>query len=295
MKKSITLICILALYNFAHAQKDILYLKNGSVIKGTVLIRTDSTTKIKTRDGNVFVYSTSEIQQLANKEQAHWDSIDIRAARRHHRLLVGFSACPLTSIWNFKTVRQTDYYGNYTGSFRNAPGAGFTGGFSYSYYVGNVGFESGLLYMTDAMNYTFTNTYLTIPGPEKQFARYHSLRLPFLFTVATKGEKVRFVASIGFSADFTFLIIQKDNVYGSYAEDAAQLYPAKNANYPQPAFYYNGAGSYDYFFGVQGQIGVEANLAPKVMLRLSPAFYYGMVNSFSGGIDIKLLFKVKGR
>lgn len=286
---------MLAMYASGQTGKETLYLKNGSVIKGIVLERTDSITKIKTRDGNIFVYPASQIQQSVNKQEARWDSADVRAARRHRRVLVGFSACPLTSLWNFQSKRQTDYYGNYEGSFQYAPAAGFVGGFSYSYYVGNVGFESGLVYMTDAIYYSNLDIHSSFAGPEKQFARYHNLRLPLLFTAATKDEKVRFVGSIGVSADFMFLLVQKDNIQGSYTEDAARLYPAKNANYPQPAFYYNGFGGYDYLFGLQGQIGVEANLASKVMVRLSPAFYYSLPTSVSGGIDVKVLFKVKGR
>jgi hypothetical protein len=51
--------------------KDIVYLKNGSVIKGTILeMIPEKTIKIQTADGNIFVYNMSEIEKVGKEAAA---------------------------------------------------------------------------------------------------------------------------------------------------------------------------------------------------------------------------------
>jgi hypothetical protein len=51
--------------------KDIVYLKNGSVIKGSILeMIPDKTIKIQTADGNIFVYNMSEIEKIGKEAAA---------------------------------------------------------------------------------------------------------------------------------------------------------------------------------------------------------------------------------
>lgn len=56
--------------NFAMAQ-DVVYLKNGSVIKGSVVeIKPSESLKIKTADGSLFVYKMSEVDRIERDNSA---------------------------------------------------------------------------------------------------------------------------------------------------------------------------------------------------------------------------------
>ena len=49
--------------------KDVLYLKNGSIIKGTIVeMIPDSTIRIQTADGSLFVYSMREVEKVLKEE-----------------------------------------------------------------------------------------------------------------------------------------------------------------------------------------------------------------------------------
>ena len=63
--KFITLTLILLIGLFASAQQttDIIHLKNGSIIKGKIVEKTDEKIKIETFGGNIFVYSSQEIDK----------------------------------------------------------------------------------------------------------------------------------------------------------------------------------------------------------------------------------------
>ncbi|MCI0707395.1 MAG: hypothetical protein L0Y80_07935, partial [Ignavibacteriae bacterium] len=51
------------------AMEDVVYLKNGGIIRGTIVEQVPGkSVKIKTRDGNVFVYSMDEIDKMTKEE-----------------------------------------------------------------------------------------------------------------------------------------------------------------------------------------------------------------------------------
>ena len=55
----------------AQSANDVIYLNNGSVIKGTASnITPDETVTIQTSDGSVFVLNMSEVTQIAHEENA---------------------------------------------------------------------------------------------------------------------------------------------------------------------------------------------------------------------------------
>jgi hypothetical protein len=64
-------IIILSVTALVAQTKDIVYLKNGSVIKGTILeMIPDKTLKIQTVDGNIFVYNMSEVEKISKEAAA---------------------------------------------------------------------------------------------------------------------------------------------------------------------------------------------------------------------------------
>jgi hypothetical protein len=63
-------LCFVLTASTAHAQ-DVLYLKNGSVIRGTVMeMVPNKSVKIKTADGSIFVYEMDQVEKLTRDETA---------------------------------------------------------------------------------------------------------------------------------------------------------------------------------------------------------------------------------
>jgi hypothetical protein len=72
MKKNIALIIALIFISLqlpAQKQKDVLYLKNGSIIYGKLVEITESQYKIRTSDGSLFIYNTSEVDKFARESE----------------------------------------------------------------------------------------------------------------------------------------------------------------------------------------------------------------------------------
>lgn len=72
MKKLLTLFTLIfCIAGFSHAQTntvDVVYLKNGSIIKGTITEQIpNKSLKIKTRSGNIFVYKMGEIKKITRE------------------------------------------------------------------------------------------------------------------------------------------------------------------------------------------------------------------------------------
>lgn len=62
------LFALFAVVALGQQQIDVVYLKNGSVIRGTLLEYTvGQGVKIKTADGSVFVYSEEEVERVARE------------------------------------------------------------------------------------------------------------------------------------------------------------------------------------------------------------------------------------
>jgi len=68
MKSLLVALSVIFLTSILFAQEKqeyILHLKNGSIIRGVIIeIKPDSTVKINTRDGNIFVYQMREIEKI---------------------------------------------------------------------------------------------------------------------------------------------------------------------------------------------------------------------------------------
>jgi hypothetical protein len=61
--------CILTSAAFAQEMQDVVYLKNGSIIRGMIIEQVvGKSLKIKTRDGSVFVYAMEEVERITKEE-----------------------------------------------------------------------------------------------------------------------------------------------------------------------------------------------------------------------------------
>lgn len=85
MKRTVIVCLLLLMAAFASAQEtDILYLKNGSVIRGTVVeMNPTENVKIKTEGGNIFSYSISEVLKLEKDNGEFEDPSNTRADDRY--------------------------------------------------------------------------------------------------------------------------------------------------------------------------------------------------------------------
>ncbi len=80
MKKVLLLISLLPLVAFAQP-KDVVYLKNGSIIKGSIKeLNPTESLKIETQDGSLFVYKMSEIEKLLKDEPNEKEKLLIKYA-----------------------------------------------------------------------------------------------------------------------------------------------------------------------------------------------------------------------
>ena len=71
MQRFLFTILLVACASFVYAQRpsrDVIHLKNGSIIKGTIIPANDGIIKIQTQDGSVFVYKTEEVEIYAKEE-----------------------------------------------------------------------------------------------------------------------------------------------------------------------------------------------------------------------------------
>ena len=79
--KKLLLLCVVSLFSsIALAQntnlQDVIYLQNGSVIRGTVIEQVPGELiKIETRDGNVFVYKMEEVSKMTREHSGSNHSI----------------------------------------------------------------------------------------------------------------------------------------------------------------------------------------------------------------------------
>lgn len=83
MKRLLTITAVMLLiatFGFTMAAQDVLYLKNGSVIRGTVLEQSpDKDLKFQTYDGSIYVYPMADVERIT-KESAQGSATIAEAA-----------------------------------------------------------------------------------------------------------------------------------------------------------------------------------------------------------------------
>ena len=66
----ISLICGFTLSSFAQDLQEVVYLKNGSVIRGSIIEQVPNRSiKIQTADGNIFVYEMSDVVKISKEQR----------------------------------------------------------------------------------------------------------------------------------------------------------------------------------------------------------------------------------
>jgi hypothetical protein len=122
MKKIIFLFIALILISLqlpAQKQKDALYLKNGSIIYGKLVEISENQYKIKTSDGSLFIYNSSDVDKFAT-ESVSYDGRKKEGAgvALETGLLVGAQSTDYRAPFSF------DFLVNYTYDTKNIFSAG---------------------------------------------------------------------------------------------------------------------------------------------------------------------------
>lgn len=74
-----------------HSHQEVIYLKNGSVIRGTVVEQTiGQSIKVRTADGSLFVYNQQEIEKIV--KESNNDSQPFRKAEKRSYIGIGLGA-----------------------------------------------------------------------------------------------------------------------------------------------------------------------------------------------------------
>ena len=99
--------------------KDVLYLKNGSVINGTLIEITDNQYKIRTSDGSIFVFTSGEVDKyvkdvhaFAGRKKRVWVLPLNPVSLSDHRIVNMFCHSVLTVIARY-TVQHKKHFWNW--------------------------------------------------------------------------------------------------------------------------------------------------------------------------------------
>jgi hypothetical protein len=283
--------------SFLFAQKagnSTLYLKNGSIIKGTIInSTTDSTTTIVTRDGNKFVYNNREVERTI---------IDnVATTSKHNNFWLGANIEPqIQGI--FKSPKEIQNYSRQypDGSLKRPASGGVQTGFKLSFLPpGIAGFETGLQYHYYQAHQT-EQAYIYNYGTETLniVNKYHNLEIPVYVCLHTQGQKVRFYSADGLSVGVTLAANHSENETGLYAKDTSFTTHLDSTS--------------GFYCTVMLSAGVQISIAQNMLINISTTFrisssaVLGATNAFyspnpypfvpySIGLNIEILFKSPGK
>ena len=211
---------ILALFLFLgtlHAEnkaRDVLFLKNGSIIKGLIVeLIPDTVVKIQTADGSMFVYAMTEVAKIEKEIVAAPQMSDSTPAAKTDQEILEFEK-PKFSLFGGLALPVGDFAEKNNGSAKT----GFTFGFQYA-GPGQIGF---LLNASYSSNSTELGDYLSSSvGGNGSSSNWNSfLLLTGLKIGTTNSVGANFIVApllglnVGVSPKIEFTII--DYVYQPY-------------------------------------------------------------------------------
>jgi hypothetical protein len=239
---------------------DVVYLKNGSVIKGTIIKNlSDSTVAITTQDGNFFVFNNREVARTLINNAGNSNSSS--ASTHRNNLWVGFNIEPQYQNI-FKSASDAQAILLQYQETRQLPGsAGVQLGFKLNYLpAGLVGFETGLQYHYYVSRDVLSQPYNGVTAYRYTRNELHNLEIPLLINVHSQGKKVRFYSSDGFSAGLT---LGANHSISNYASG----YTGWDTSFTSHA---DSTTSLYCTILVSG--GVQLSLAPNILFNLTAAF-----------------------
>lgn len=262
MKKILILLVALCCTATMYAQKrDVIYLKNGSVVKGTINEIADSRVTLTTKDGSMFIFAMDEVERISKDTgKKRSPLIDFYSAvPAAEKLSIGVTAGYLYSSNNWAI--QGVYDGR-KGSPHIKPAHGFTVGATGEYrFVRGFGVAAGA--MASMSGYTYQDK--SEDGFRMQVTNY-SLDIP-LNAVFYFGRSAKWHASVGVRPVIN--VVRSISLSDSLLKELREGRAANDANY-------NPSGSDAIpLFNIGAQAGV--GFGP---VRLQG--YYMLLRSLSG-------------
>ncbi|MFI5140192.1 MAG: hypothetical protein ACHQIM_20395 [Sphingobacteriales bacterium] len=278
--RSIPVFILMIYCTFLFAQKngkDLIYLKNGQIIRGTILKQIpDSLVTIKTNDGRIAVYKEKTVEKFF----IYQDTVAPKT-RIPNNLWMGIDAEPQFQ----DVVRKKKDVPN---TYPDKPG--FSGGFwLYWQAPKTIGFETGLQYHF----YQSEVYYASGPILDYDLKKYHNLEIPVLLNLHTNGDKIRFYTAVGFVGGVTLAGKEHYHVQDAgYIRDTTTRFRADSST----TFY----GSFN------ARAGIELNVNKNMLLKIGASFsmsaetvlgpgelYSGyLVLPYSIGLNVALLFRM---
>lgn len=168
MKKLILVIVALCLTFTLSAQKttNVIYLKNGSVLKGKIIEEAESRVKIALKDGSVFAYDLSEIERMEVIEKA--DFFDFKTPAKNK-----WSIAP-TAGYLYSSTMWINSEGSSDRTYVRASGKhGFTAGAVGEYYFSEgFGVSAGLKFAMSGVKFKDSTDANNIEATGMDFTRY---------------------------------------------------------------------------------------------------------------------------
>ena len=145
--KTIFTICIVLIFTplslSAQKNRDVLYLKNGSIIYGKLVEVNDSVYKIQTSDGSLFIYKSPEVEKITiasqSKSPLSKEQLDLALTKAQSKINIGTTltfvgaAAGIAGIWTYSDGINDIGEGNHgvsraiTGLFITVAGVGLIG------------------------------------------------------------------------------------------------------------------------------------------------------------------------
>lgn len=134
MKRTILFLACLMGMTFAFAQsslQDVVYLKNGSIIRGDIIEYTpNDTVKIMTTDGSVFVYDFAQVEKFAKEQSISTINKNAYSVEKKSPWISGFLSFCIPGLGQFYNGENRKGWVDLATSF-----GGFTGMYAGAYMV----------------------------------------------------------------------------------------------------------------------------------------------------------------
>ena len=250
----VTLLFVVAQVSFSQSEvKEVVYLKNGSIIKGMIIEEIpNKSLKIETSDGSIFVCDIKDVEKIT-KERVSSSSTSRNTNRR------------VTSVSTSTSWSSTDL-----GDKLDIKG--YKGFVDLGYTAGVGDYGTGRVELTTSHGYQF-NSYLFVGGGTG-FQYYHeaeTFTMPIFADIRANFMKGPIVPFVGFKAGYTFDLSEDAGGLGCYLSPSAGVklavssgvalnlsvgYTAQmvNIDYEDYSGYYSGHVTLN---GVSFKVGIE--------------------------------------
>ncbi len=300
--KKIIAILFLFIVTEAIAQqtmKDVVYLKNGSIIRGMIIEQIpNESIKIKTGDGNVILFKMDEIQKITKEDVTPETKTKPEKENTPDESKFGFSIEPklffaATEIISGNYNDEPALY--YTSTFQCFPSLMVNAEINRNFYIG-IGIQIAPYSTLTAGNFPFTvkNIY------DETNQIFYDAKISGTASDRTTLTYINFPLSLNFKTGHS----NKPGFYTSFGPYVGALVAAEESSHINAIvdYYYNGSKFYSekliennstssmdgwssYDAGMFVAIGVCIPVSKTISLNIAPRFQIGFVDANTYGVN----------